>query len=77
MVTEKEMEAIYGKMNEDELRDQMTKVLDKMSHLYKRYNANLSAGDVRGMNVVNNLLRSTRVQMATIEAMLHEAKKRG
>lgn len=73
----KEMEAIYGEMNEDELREQMTKVLDKMSHLYKRYYANWFAGDVRGMNVVNNILHSTRVKMATIAAMLKEAKKRG
>lgn len=73
----KEMEAIYGKMNEDELREQMTKVMDKRSHLYKRYYANLSAGDEQGMNVVYNLLHSTYVKTATIAKMLHEAKKRG
>lgn len=84
MVTEKEMqnckkemEAIYGHMNKDELREQMTKVMDKMSHLYKRYYANWFAGDVRGVEVVNNLLHSTHVQMATIASMLHEAKRRG
>ena len=84
MVTEKEMqnckkemEAVYGHMNEDELREQMAKVMDKMSHLHKRYNANLFAGDVRGVNVVNNILHSTSVKMATIAEMLHEAKKRG
>ena len=77
MVTEKEMKAIYGHMNEDELRNQMTKVADKMSHLYKRYNANLFAGDVRGVDVVNRLLHSAHVKMATIASMLHEAKKRG
>lgn len=84
MVTEKEMknckkemEAVYGKMNEDELHEQLIKVVDKMSHLYKRYYENWFADDAWGMNVVNNLLHSSRVKMATIAKMLKEAKKRG
>ena len=84
MVTEKEMQnckkelnEIYGVMNEGELRDQMAKIADRMSHLYKRYNANLFAGDERGMKVVNIMMHSAHVQMATIAKMLVEAKKRG
>lgn len=83
MVTEKEMqnckkemEAIYGHMNEDELREQMTYITDKMSHLYKRYYANWSASDVRGVDVVNYLLHLARVERETIAKMLKEAKKR-
>ena len=73
----KEMEKIYGKMNEDELRELMKNVMDKMSHLYKRYYTNWFAGDARGADVLNGVLHSTHVEMATIAAMLEEAKKRG
>lgn len=83
MVTEKEMqnckkemEAIYGHMNEDELRDEMKNVMDKMSRLYKHYYTNWFAGNVRIVDAINNLLHYTHVQMATIAAMLEESKKR-
>lgn len=84
MVTEKEMQnckrqlkAIYGDMNEDELRDKMTNVMDIMSHLYKRYYEKWFAGDAWGVDHVDRLLHSAHVQMATITSMLEEAKKRG
>lgn len=83
MVTEKEirncknqLEAIYGHMNEDELRDKMTNVMDIMANLCKRYYEKWFSGDEWGLNHVARLLRSARVQMATISKMLEEAKKR-
>lgn len=83
MVTEKEMqncknqlEAIYGHMNEDELRDKMTNVLDIMANLYKRYYEKWFAGDEWGVDHVDRLIHSAHVQMATIASML-EVKKRG
>lgn len=81
MVTEKEMqnckrqlEAIYGDMNEDELREKMTNVIDIMADLHKRAYAKSAGGDVWGLDVVNRLLRSARIQMATIAAMLEESE---
>lgn len=84
MVTEKEMqnckkgmEAVYGHMNEDELRDQMKNVMDKMSRLYKHYYTNLFAGNERIVDTIDNILHYAHVQMATIAKMLVEAKKQG
>lgn len=84
MVTEKEiqnckrqLEAIYGDMNEDELRDKMTNVMDIMAHLYKRYYEKWFSGDEWGVYHVDRLLHSAHVQMATIAEMMKEAKKLG
>ena len=62
MVTEKEMEEIYGKMNEDELRDQMKNVMDKMSFLYKHYYTNLFAGNDRIVDAIYNRLHYTHAK---------------
>ena len=82
MVTENEMqkcknqlEEIYGDMNEDELRDKMADVIDIMTNLYRRYYEKLFAGDEWGVDHVDRLLHLAHVQMATIAAMLEEAKK--
>lgn len=81
MVTDKEMQnckrqlvEIYGEMNEDELRDKMTNVMDIIADLHKRSYAKSAAGDVWGVDVVNRLIHSAHVQMATLEAMLEEAE---